>query len=701
LSIVSGPNETTPQPTRFERPKPEVPKLAALSTPPTPLPEPAETAPCPACGATLAAGASCCSACGADLAPDPLLGKTIDERYEVVRRLGAGAMGAVYEVRHLRLGKRFAMKVIHRELTQIPEFVARFEREAHSTSRLQHPNCILVTDFGHAESGELYLVMEFLEGRPLSELLDKPIPVGTALEIARQITLGVQHAHQAGVIHRDLKPENVFRVENPDGSWQVKVVDFGIAKLPVGEGTKDGREPLTKAGVVFGTPEYMAPEQALGGDVGARADLYAVGGILWRMLIGRPVFAIEGHVELLSAKLAEPAPPLEKVAPGAFSPALQALLRRLLERKPSERIASAEELLAAIEAIVGEPGGGLADRDAAAAARGGALAPLRALTTGATEVVRAWYRCEGAPAASWPLRLRALVTTSRGAVVLGGALAVVALLVAVVLLVTPSRPASPPPEVAVAVIPTPVPIVTPGAGKPGTGKLPVAKKLPPPPTTPILQHPALEHAQTLLAQGNCRDASLELKNLVQRIPTLARAHYLLGAALVCRRQPDEALDAYRQAIKLDARYRGDARILEDAERMLKLPKLRTEALRFLGEEVGAAALPTLLRVAGRGTPRALRRSAIAFATKLGAEKQIDWVASLALDLREGSTCAERGEAVEAMRKLRDPRAIPILRAARDERAGWFGRQYRNWCIRTQIVEALRELQALTPSAPSR
>ena len=357
-----------PEPTQLERPV--VPKLAAAapgsappqpgsappqpgsappqpgSAPPQPgsaPPQPGSAGPpevtgpspslpvCPACRAKNAPGATVCSSCGESIGPDPLLGKIVDERYQVVRRLGAGAMGAVYEVRHLRLGKRFAMKVIHRELSQVPEFVARFEREALSTSRLQHPNCILVTDFGHAQSGELYLVMEFLEGQSLSALLDRPLPVATALEITRQVLLGVEHAHQAGVIHRDLKPDNVVRVEKSDGSWEVKVVDFGIAKLPMGSSKG---EPLTKAGVVFGTPQYMAPEQALGGDIGPHTDVYAVGAMLWRMLTGHHVFEAESHMELLSAKLTQVAPALDRVMPGAFSPALQRLLARSLERTP-------------------------------------------------------------------------------------------------------------------------------------------------------------------------------------------------------------------------------------------------------------------------------------------------------------------------------------------------------------------------------
>jgi eukaryotic-like serine/threonine-protein kinase len=680
-----------PQLTRLDKPRPEVPRLVSVELEGTHLAvEPKGV--CPKCRGAMTAGLSFCTNCGETLGPDPLVGRTLDDRYEVVRCLGAGAMGKVYEVRHLRLGKRFAMKVIHRELTQVPEFVARFEREALSMSHLQHPNCISVTDFGHSASGELYLVMEFLEGASLADMLDRPLPVGTALEIARQILLGLQHAHQAGIVHRDVKPENVMRIESTGGSWQIKVVDFGIAKAPIGSSSA---EPLTKAGVVFGTPQYMAPEQALGGEVGPRVDLYAVGVILWRMLTGRPLFeGIEGHIELLSAKISTPAPSLDKVAPGVFSRSLCELLRRVLERKPSERIGSAGELLEALQQIQREPRGGLADSRRAGLSWMIRVAEVPRTLTG---LYVDWYRCMGVDAPSWRGRLLGL-GSRRGAAVLGSAIAVVMLLCLPLLLLGGDRSAGGTSHG-----------LTAGSSTTAVAKGPTAPALPPKPTIKIFKGSkpsppstrpsaapggdAITRIRGLLGKRDCREAVLELRNVLQHLPQHAEAHYLLGAALICRRQYSEGIASYTTALRLNPAFQRDGSLLEDAQQLLKVPTHRGNALELLAA-LGSPALPTLLSIASHSPHNALRSRAVAIVTGLGAANQIDWLACYSQDLRHGATCGDRKVAVAALRKLKDPRAVPVLRQARDERAGFWRRSYRNYCIRTEIVEALRELQSL-------
>jgi serine/threonine protein kinase len=693
-------DDTGPKPllTRLERPKPDVPKLVSVELEGTnPTVEPKGI--CPKCHAATTAGLSFCTCCGETLGADPLVGSTLDDRYEVVRCLGAGAMGKVYEVRHLRLGKRFAMKVIHRELTQVPEFVARFEREALSMSHLQHANCVSVTDFGHSASGELYLVMEFLEGASLADMLDKPLPVGTALEIARQILLGLQHAHQAGIVHRDVKPDNVMRIESTDGSWQIKVVDFGIAKTSVVGDSTSGRsssEPLTKAGVVFGTPQYMAPEQALGGEVGERADLYAVGVILWRMLTGRPLFeGIEGHVELLSTKISTPAPSLDKIAPGVFSRSLCELLGRALKRKPSERIASAGEMLEAIHQIQREPGGGLAENRSSAWVR---VAQVPRTLTG---MYVDWYRCAGDEAPTWRGRLRGLASR-RGAAVVSSALAVVMLLCLPLLLMggDRSRQGSGPSSAPGSSSPS-----TKGSSAPG---LPVKAKIakavkkqldvPLKPSVPG-SGDAIARIRQLLGRKECREASIQLRDVLQQRPQLAEAHYLLGAAMLCRRQYSEGIASYTAALRLNPAYQRDPRLLEDIQQLLKVSTHRVAALELLAT-LGQPALPTLLSVASHSPHSAMRSRAVEIVNSLGAASQIDWLASHTQALRHGATCGERRAAVAALRKLKDPRAISALRQARDERAGFWRRGYRNWCIRSEIVQALQELQSLPAPQPN-
>jgi hypothetical protein len=192
----------------------------------------------------------------------------------------------------------------------------------------------------------------------------------------------------------------------------------------------------------------------------------------------------------------------------------------------------------------------------------------------------------------------------------------------------------------------------------------------------------------------------ELAALLGREAGLAHGHYLLGAAQVCRKLHAEGLAAYRQAIRLDPRYRRDPRLLADAERLLRAPGARAAALEFLATEVGEPARDLLLRVASYASQRPIRHRAVELVSKLGWARQVDWLASFSQDLRDGPSCAARAEAVERLRRLRDSRAIPALRAARDERSGWLGRTYRNWCIRRELAAAIVELQSLAPAAPA-
>ncbi len=630
---------------------------------------------CSACGTSLPSDLIYCTGCGESLATDPLVGKTFEQRYEVMRRLGAGAMGAVYEVRHLRLNKRFAMKVIHRELTQIPEFLARFEREALSMSHLQHANCVTVTDFGRAATGEVFLVMEYLKGQPLSELLDAPIPLGTALEITRQILQGLKHAHSVGIIHRDIKPENVMCVQDADHHWQVKVVDFGIAKIPM-SGSENER--ITQAGIIFGTPEYMAPEQALSTDVNKEADLYAVGVILWHMLTGRLLFEGAGQVEILGTKLSQAAPSLDQAAPGVFSPRLMNLLRRTLERDPLKRIPSAEEMLREIHAIRQQPGAGLAVSRIPAPLRR-CIVRTRSLLRPAAQLYGSWYHCDGLLGPpGWKTRLRGLVTTVRGWTILLLTLGALALLAAPLLLWMPPWDDG---------VPLSLPVLAPKGAKGGADA-------PPSTAQPKTLPPMLARAKKLLAKKACRDASLTLKNYVQQHPKQSMGHYLLGAAQICRKYYSQGLAAYTEAIRHHHGYHKDARIIEDATRLLRVTKVRYKALEFLITQVGEPALPTLLKVASHSARPRLRKRAQEALADMGQADQIDRIAALTWEIRQGKTCRDRGSAVAKIGQLEDPQALPILRELRDERTGFLKRKYRFWCIRKVLIKTIKKLEAL-------
>jgi serine/threonine protein kinase len=226
---------------------------------------------------------------------DPLVGTLISERYQVVRLLGKGGMGRVYEALHVGIGKSVAVKVLAPGGAPVIGDKKRFEREAYATGRLDHPNCVAVSDFGALADGTLFLAMEMLRGLPLDRLLETEgrLPVARALHILRHVLRGLDHAHARGVVHRDLTTRNIYLVDHLGDRDFAKVLDFGLAKL-IG-GTADSAGKLTAAGVTFGTPRYMSPEQILGKPVDHRTDLYAASVILFELLAGRTPFVADSR----------------------------------------------------------------------------------------------------------------------------------------------------------------------------------------------------------------------------------------------------------------------------------------------------------------------------------------------------------------------------------------------------------------------
>jgi eukaryotic-like serine/threonine-protein kinase len=293
---------------------------------------------------------------------DPRIGTLLADRYRIDALVGEGGMGKVYSAEHVLMRKRLAVKVLRRELTSVPEVVARFEREAMAAGNIEHPNVAAATDFGKLADGAVFLVLEFVSGHSLrDEIARGPFAVDRALHITRQIAGALAAAHLQGIVHRDLKPENVMLVEKGGDPDFVKVLDFGIAKVPIGEAELKGGGPLTKAGMVFGTPEYMAPEQALGQNVDGRADLYALGVMLFEMLAGVRPFTSQSSVGILGQQLSKPAPTFAERAPGvAAPPAAEQIVQRLLARESAERFQTAVELARAIDTLLAPiPGQGV------------------------------------------------------------------------------------------------------------------------------------------------------------------------------------------------------------------------------------------------------------------------------------------------------------------------------------------------------
>ncbi len=290
------------------------------------------------------------------MSDDPRLGTTLADRYRLDDLLGSGGMGKVYAAEHVLMRKKLAVKVLHRELTTVPEVVKRFEREAMAAAHIEHPNVAAATDFGKLPDGSVFLVLEFVQGQLLRDEIAKgPLATERALRIASQIASALGSAHELNIVHRDLKPENVMLVRKGGNPDFVKVLDFGIAKVPIGEVGELAREgkPITRAGMVFGTPEYMAPEQALGQSVDGRADLYALGTILYEMLAGVRPFSSKSQVGILGQQLANPVPSFASRAPGIVVPhSVEQVVVRLLAREPDERFQTAADAVLAIDELL-------------------------------------------------------------------------------------------------------------------------------------------------------------------------------------------------------------------------------------------------------------------------------------------------------------------------------------------------------------
>jgi eukaryotic-like serine/threonine-protein kinase len=284
---------------------------------------------------------------------DPLISLVVADRYKVLRKLGEGGMGAVYLAEHVVIEKKFALKVLAPELARRPDLVARFLQEARSASRIGHENVIDISDFGQSPDGLVYIAMEFLDGKDLGEIVrgKGAMDWAEAREIVLQICRALRTAHEKGIVHRDMKPENIFLVQREGQPHFVKILDFGIAKVM---GLDPNGPRLTRTGMIFGTPEYMAPEQAEGKDTDHRADIYAVGCILYHLMTGQTPFVAESFMTMLTKHLMEdPVPPSMRRPDLPISPEMDALVLKALEKDRENRWQSMAELLEAVAACPG------------------------------------------------------------------------------------------------------------------------------------------------------------------------------------------------------------------------------------------------------------------------------------------------------------------------------------------------------------
>ncbi len=278
-----------------------------------------------------------------------LVGEILDSRYKILKKLGEGGMGEVYAAEHIHIDKRFAIKLLRPEIVSNQEAVTRFQQEARSSSSIKHRNIIAIDDFGRLADGRIYMCMELLDGAALNDLIMQPQSVERLLNILIQTGHGLAAAHARNIVHRDMKPENIF-VTFQNNEDIPKILDFGIAKVS----GNDGQNNLTRTGTIFGTPFYMAPEQALGNPVDARTDIYAMGVIMYEVFAGSLPFQGESFMGILTQHItSEPEPVAQRAAKAnrPLPPGLADIITRCMQKNPAQRFNTMDELVNQLIAI--------------------------------------------------------------------------------------------------------------------------------------------------------------------------------------------------------------------------------------------------------------------------------------------------------------------------------------------------------------
>ena len=620
-------------------------------------------------------------------AGEPKVGDVLDARYRITGLLGTGGMGSVFRAEHVTIRRAVAIKVLHPDFADDPDHAKRFEREAFVTGRTDHPNCVTVSDFGPLPGGGYYLVMELVDGVLLADLLDEVehLPARRVLHISRHVLRGLGHAHQHGIVHRDVKPANVILLEQDGDADFAKVLDFGIAKLVDAAAADAGNNQLTRVGTTVGTPTYVAPEQAVGGAIDARSDLYSVSIMMYEMLTGQPPFQDEDTVKVLAKHLSAPVPPMAELAPHIpVAPAVEELVRRGLAKDRKDRWASAAELVAAIDQLLAS--GEVDPRPAAhpvAHAPAGRAGPAAA---GTPAPVAAGPLTQTSPGVRLAPRF-----TRRQLGLIGGSALVAALLIALAA----------------------------GGGGDGdarpAGAAAPAGQLGAPATRPILVDPrrqkALADARALVDKKRSQEAlALLEEELGAGLDNDAEGQLLAGHAHMLAGRPIEGLKSYWRVTELDLRRaRDDERLRKNVSSLVtaKPPRSRRRSRGGGSSTAATIAAIELLAAIGDEPARALvaqaavdpRNEVRHRARELAREKQfegeIDRLTSYVLDLLHNRSCEERATAIPPLRELGDVRAIPALKRARGRRTGGIlglGSRSANGCMIPALDEAIAELE---------
>jgi serine/threonine protein kinase len=566
-------------------------------------------------------------------------------------------MGCVYLAEHLSLRRPVALKLLHPEVEGIDEVTLRFEREAFATGRVDHPNCVNVSDFGRLEDGTLYMVLEVLDGVSLFDLIEKEerIEWRRALHIGRHVLSALACAHVAGIVHRDVKPENVILVDQDGDPDFAKILDFGIAKLFDGANLQSDDPRLTQLGVTIGTPTYIAPEQAFGQPIDARADLYALSVMLYEMIAGVPPFEAEEVVALLSMHTSAEVPPFRKVAPDVRVPkSVEALIHDGLEKHKEDRVPTAGEYIARIDEILGARGPALP---------GESDSGLREIPSLVAEGLRDTVAPAVARAVTKRRTPKQIVATT----------ATIIAFMAMMVFVFGSR---------------------------GPDYLPTRNHLP---GVPPKHGPEAETAAEMLEQGRPQEAAAYLVDHKKEVREEPYAQMVLGHAHASAQHSILALVAYEKAILLEPRLANDELMRTNLDLMLdkKAPGVVDDALDFMGmlvrEVDDGDAADRLVSMASSDEVLRRRQHAVTVADEVGLGDRIDRLGSYLLDLEQGETCFDRKDAVAKLRALGDKKAIPALEGAqkRIRTEGLLKKKINaNACLRTDAAEAILYLQSL-------
>lgn len=557
---------------------------------------------------------------------DPLIGMTVADRYHVRELIGRGGMGAVYRAFHVHMHKAVALKVLHREMTALAEVVARFEREAIAAARIEHVNVVQARDFGQLPDGAFYLVLEHVEGQPLSEVLREGTRLGVqrTLNIAGQVAEALAAAHSENIVHRDLKPDNVMLVSRPGEPELVKVLDFGIAKVSTLERGESER-PITRMGAVFGTPEYMAPEQAAGQAIDHRADLYALGLLIYRMLAGRPPFAADDVQSVLMMQITQQPPEL----PADVPLPVRQLVLDLLEKKPDERPQAASDVVERILPWIGNE----------SLAQGRTRTRLASVTQAELPAVAGWAKRLDETAWGRPVALlgRAIPLwrlVAAAAVLLG------VMMTGLLLAGGPARAPLPAAEAAASVV---------SPQDAGAEEAPAADP---------------EH-ERVVGQAFLGDADAVAE--LERLPAAQRSvrdWLALASGLAKLGKPEEALPAYRAALEKDATVANNAVLLRDIWDATDHDETSQVALTLAAEFLGSKGADLLYRVwveTKQVTPKTQLAKQLVYSKKV--REQASPALAFLLDWRATDDCDDYARLLPRASLYGDQRALMVLQRA--------------------------------------